>query len=30
MAEIVFDSVNKIYPDGTQAIFDLSFEVADK
>ncbi len=30
MAEIVFDRVNKIYPDGTQAIFDLSFEVADK
>ena len=30
MAEIVFDKVNKIYPDGTQAIFDLSFEVADK
>ncbi len=30
MAEIVFDGVNKIYPDGTQAIFDLSFEVADK
>jgi multiple sugar transport system ATP-binding protein len=30
VAEIVFDKVNKIYPDGTQAIFDLSFEVADK
>jgi multiple sugar transport system ATP-binding protein len=30
MAEIVFDGVNKIYPDGTQAIFDLSFEVQDK
>ncbi len=30
MADIVFDSVNKIYPDGTQAIFDLSFEVSDK
>jgi multiple sugar transport system ATP-binding protein len=30
VAEIVFDKVNKIYPDGTQAIFDLSFEVKDK
>ncbi len=30
MAEIVFDKVDKVYPDGTQAIFDLSFEVADK
>lgn len=30
MAGIVFDNVNKIYPDGTQAIFDLSFEVDDK
>jgi multiple sugar transport system ATP-binding protein len=29
MADIVFDKVNKVYPDGTQAIFDLSFEVAD-
>jgi multiple sugar transport system ATP-binding protein len=30
MDEIVFDKVDKVYPDGTQAIFDLSFEVADK
>jgi multiple sugar transport system ATP-binding protein len=30
MATIAFDSVNKIYPDGTQAIFDLTFEVEDK
>ena len=30
MASIAFDNVNKIYPDGTQAIFDLSFEVEDK
>jgi len=30
MATIAFDGVNKIYPDGTQAIFDLTFEVEDK
>jgi multiple sugar transport system ATP-binding protein len=30
MASIAFDNVNKIYPDGTQAIFDLSFEIDDK
>jgi len=30
MATIAFDNVNKIYPDGTQAIFDLTFEVEDK
>lgn len=30
MAEIVFDNVNRVYPDGTQAITDLSFEVADE
>ncbi|MDA3023237.1 MAG: sn-glycerol-3-phosphate ABC transporter ATP-binding protein UgpC [Actinomycetota bacterium] len=29
MAGIFFDSVNKVYPDGTQAVFDLSLEVAD-
>lgn len=27
MANVVFENVQKTYPDGTQAIFDLSFEV---
>jgi multiple sugar transport system ATP-binding protein len=29
MAKIVMDDIQKIYPDGTQAIFDLSLEVDD-
>lgn len=29
MARISFESVNKVYPDGTQAVFDLSLEVDD-
>jgi len=30
MANVVFDGVNKVYPDGTQAVFDLSLEIEDK
>jgi multiple sugar transport system ATP-binding protein len=30
MATIAFDGVNKIYPDGTQAVFDLSLDIADE
>lgn len=30
MASIAFVGVNKIYPDGTQAVFDLSLEVDDR
>ncbi|MTV25085.1 sn-glycerol-3-phosphate ABC transporter ATP-binding protein UgpC [Nitriliruptoraceae bacterium ZYF776] len=30
MAKVVFEDVNKIYPDGTQAIFDLNLEIADE
>ncbi len=29
MAKIVMDDIQKVYPDGTQAIFDLSLEVDD-
>ena len=29
MAEIAYDSVSKIYPDGTQAVRDLDLEIAD-
>src|SRR6476660_9247284 len=29
MAEIAYDSVAKIYPDGTQAVHDLDLEIAD-
>jgi multiple sugar transport system ATP-binding protein len=29
MAKVVMDDIQKIYPDGTQAIFDLSLEVED-
>ncbi|WP_370326924.1 ABC transporter ATP-binding protein [Euzebya sp.] len=29
MARVVFDNVNKVYPDGFQAIFDLSLEIED-
>jgi multiple sugar transport system ATP-binding protein len=29
MAKIVMDDIQKVYPDGTQAIFDLSLEVED-
>lgn len=30
MANVVFDDVQKVYPDGTQAIFDLNLEIEDK
>ncbi|MEX0835029.1 MAG: ATP-binding cassette domain-containing protein, partial [Nitriliruptor sp.] len=30
MAKVVFEDVNKIYPDGTQAVFDLNLEVEDE
>jgi multiple sugar transport system ATP-binding protein len=30
VADIVFDGINKVYPDGTQAIFDLDLEIADQ
>jgi multiple sugar transport system ATP-binding protein len=30
MANVVFEDVNKIYPDGTQAIFDLNLEIEDE
>src|SRR5947199_6965605 len=29
MAEIAYDSVDKIYPDGTQAVHDLDLEISD-
>ena len=29
MAKVVMDDIQKIYPDGTQAVFDLSLEVDD-
>jgi multiple sugar transport system ATP-binding protein len=30
VAKVVFEDINKIYPDGTQAIFDLNLEIADE
>jgi multiple sugar transport system ATP-binding protein len=30
MADVVFEDVQKVYPDGTQAIFDLNLEIADE
>ena len=30
MAKVVFEDVNKIYPDGTQAVFDLNLEIEDE
>ena len=30
MANIVFEDIQKVFPDGTQAVFDLSLEVADQ
>jgi multiple sugar transport system ATP-binding protein len=30
MAKIVFEDVNKIYPDGTHAVFDLNLEIEDE
>jgi multiple sugar transport system ATP-binding protein len=29
MANVVIDDIQKVYPDGTQAIFDLNLEIAD-
>src|SRR6476659_7309329 len=29
MAEIAYDAVDKVYPDGTQAVHDLDLEIAD-
>jgi len=29
MAKVVMDDIQKVYPDGTQAIFDLSLEIED-
>ena len=29
MGNIVFEDINKIYPDGTQAVFDLDLEIED-
>ena len=29
MAKVVFEDVNKVYPDGYQAIFDLNLEIED-
>ncbi|MCC5947781.1 MAG: sn-glycerol-3-phosphate ABC transporter ATP-binding protein UgpC [Nitriliruptoraceae bacterium] len=29
MANVVFDDIQKVYPDGTQAVFDLSLEIED-
>src|SRR3954465_1323072 len=29
MAEIAYDSVAKVYPDGTQAVHDLDLQIAD-
>lgn len=30
MAEVVFEDVNKVYPDGTQAVSDLSLQIDDE
>lgn len=30
MSRVVFEDVQKVYPDGTQAIFDLDLEIADE
>ena len=30
MANIVFEDVNKVYPDGTQAVFDLNLQIDDE
>jgi multiple sugar transport system ATP-binding protein len=30
MANVVFEDIQKVYPDGTQAIFDLNLEIADE
>ena len=30
MARVVFEDVNKVYPDGTQAVFDLNLEIEDE
>ena len=30
MAKVVLEDINKVYPDGTQAIFDLDLEIADE
>lgn len=30
MANVVFEGVNKVYPDGTQAIFDMDLVIEDK
>jgi multiple sugar transport system ATP-binding protein len=30
VANVVFEDVNKVYPDGFQAIFDLNLEIADE
>ncbi len=30
MANVVFEDIQKVYPDGTQAVFDLNLEVDDK
>src|SRR5680860_1172888 len=30
MANVVFDDIQKVYPDGTQAIYDLNLEIADE
>ena len=30
MANVVFDDIQKVYPDGTQAIFDLNLEIEDE
>jgi hypothetical protein len=29
MAKVVFEDVNKVFPDGTHAIFDLNLEIED-
>src|SRR6185369_9017918 len=29
MAEIAYESVSKVYPDGTQAVHDLNLEISD-
>jgi len=30
VAEVVFEGINKVYPDGTHAVIDLDLEVADR
>lgn len=30
MSKVVFENVNKVYPDGTQAVFDLNLEIEDE